>query len=674
MPSDADLFGQIAELDAEADRQIERLKAAPEGKVECRRGCDFCCRRIVVAGVSEAVRIGEHVRKTFSASQKEALAARAAAYAADSLPFRDGRALMARPTCPFLVEGDCSIYELRPLACRGWNSYSARACQARANDPSPLIPQGDARQSTAAQALLYDHSRALAALGLSHHLVDLGLAAASLAKDPELTGRYLNGEPVLMEEAVILPGPDPILEERKRASGLPFEPSGILSRMPEPGHPAYEFLRLTTPTSYTSQDQIESSLARYRRLVDEFAETPMDPGEAFDGLSKFQTFGLPYTGEDVTDILRAVGEKIVIPVISRALPDLSEPLEPRGQQGRLRVGYLSRNMTQHHATAYTLGWIRNHAEDIESFVFHTGPTVDAVSLEFRRAADHFYHLPGDVPFSARFIKGLRLDVLVFPDIGNFGENFQYAGMRLAPVQCTGWGQPVTSGLPTIDYYLSSELMEPENGDEQYTESLVRLPGSGLFWPRDLPQPSGKSRSDLCLPDGPFVLVCQNLRKLIPKWDFLLAEVQGRTGLPAVLIDYGVEGSMDATRDRLAGLKTIWLPRQSQVDFLRIQQLAAVSLDPPAWSGGNTTVNGLGLGGPIVTLPGPFMRSRHSLAFMRQAKVDGLVATSPEEYVALAVDFDRLAKIMQGLDMGGVLEDHRVPVAVDEFLRSVSGRS
>jgi predicted O-linked N-acetylglucosamine transferase (SPINDLY family) len=332
-------------------------------------------------------------------------------------------------------------------------------------------------------------------------------------------------------------------------------------------------------------------------------------------------------------------------------------------------------MISHHATAYTLGWIRNHAEDIESFVFHTCPSLDAASLRFRQAADHFYHLPGDVPFSARFIKSLGLDVLVFPDIGNYGENFQYAGMRLAPVQCTGWGQPVTSGLPTIDYYLSSELMEPENGDEHYRESLVRLPGSGLFWPRELPRPSGKSRSELGLPDGPFVLVCQNLRKLAPKWDFLIAEVQVRTGLPVVLIDYGVEVATDVTRERLSnlGIKTIWLPSQSQPDFLRIQQLAAVSLDSPAWNGGNTTVNSLGVGAPIVTLPGPFMRSRHSLAFLQQAKLDGLIASSPEQFVDLAADFDRLAKIMKGLDMSGVLEDHRVPIAVDEFLRSVAGR-
>ena len=256
-------------------------------------------------------------------------------------------------------------------------------------------------------------------------------------------------------------------------------------------------------------------------------------------------------------------------------------------------------------------------------------------------------MPGDVPFTARFIKSLRLDVLVFPDLGNFGENYQYAGMRLAPVQCTSWGQPVTSGLSTIDYFLSSEFMEPANGGEHYTEKLVRLPGTGAYF-ASLPCASTKSREQLGLPKGPFHLVCQNLRKLVPRWDYLFAEIQARSGLPLVFIDYGVEISTDLTRDRLAkaGVQVTWLPRQSNPDFIRIQQLCSVSLDPPAWNGGYTTMFGLGAGGALVTTPGEFLRGRHSLAYMTQANVQGLVASSPEQYIEFATDFGRIQETMK----------------------------
>ncbi len=56
-----------------------------------------------------------------------------------------------------------------------------------------------------------------------------------------------------------------------------------------------------------------------------------------------------------------------------------------------------------------------------------------------------------------------------------------AAQRLAPVQCVTWGQPETTGMPTMDYFLSSALMEPPDGDAHYTERLVRLPQLGLCY-------------------------------------------------------------------------------------------------------------------------------------------------------------------------------------------------
>jgi Fe-S-cluster containining protein len=669
-----ELVRSVGEADANADAKIARLKADAAGQVACKQGCDSCCHRIVVVGVAELFRIAEGVRASFSAAEQGALLDRCRQYVSDSLPFRDGRQLMARPACPLLVDHRCSIYDSRPLGCRGWNSYSAQECEKRLTNATAPIPLGDLRQNAAAQSCLGDHMRDLEWRGLPHHLLDLGLALPELLENPVLTNRYMEGESILLEHAVIQPGPDPIRQARLSSSQARAETSGFASMPAPPGHVVYEFLRLTTPTSYSSQDHIESSLARYRRMIDQFAEIPVDAGQAFDGLSQFQTFGLPYSGEDVTDLLRAVGEKIVCPIVALALPDLVVPIEPRKPEGRLRVGYLSRNMSQHHSTNFTMSWMLRHGEDIESFVFHIGAAQDATSLQFRIAADHFYHLPGGVPSTARFIKSLGLDVMVFPDIGNFGENYQYAGMRLAAVQCTSWGQPVTSGLSTIDYYLSSALMEPEDGDAHYTEQLIRLPGP-IHWNRNNTPPSTKSRAELGIPDGQVYFVAQNIRKLVPKWDRLYAEIQSRTGAPILFIDPGGQLSADVTRERIknAGVKAIWLPRLSQADFVRAQQLCDVSLDPPAWSGGNTTETGLRVGRPIVTLPGPFMRGRHNLAFMPQANVAGLIANSPEDYVDLATDFDRLDEIMKGLNVEGLSEDASEPPAIDAFLRKVTGR-
>jgi predicted O-linked N-acetylglucosamine transferase (SPINDLY family) len=113
--------------------------------------------------------------------------------------------------------------------------------------------------------------------------------------------------------------------------------------------------------------------------------------------------------------------------------------------------------------------------------------------------------------------------------------------------------------------------------------------------------------------------------------------------------------------------TIWLPHLKRPEFLALLALADVSLDPPLWSGGNTTIEALTLGTPVVTLPGPFMRGRHSYAFLKIANAEGLIATDEEDFVALASDFDRQREAMREAEPGALFNDRLTVELLDDFL-------
>jgi predicted O-linked N-acetylglucosamine transferase (SPINDLY family) len=105
---------------------------------------------------------------------------------------------------------------------------------------------------------------------------------------------------------------------------------------------------------------------------------------------------------------------------------------------------------------------------------------------------------------------------------------QMAGLRLAPIQCVAWGHPLTTGLPSIDYFLSSELMEGENPQEHYSEKLILLPNIGVTYPKPYIPPIVKSRSDYSLSDNDVIyLSCQAPFKYLPQYDFILAEIAHR---------------------------------------------------------------------------------------------------------------------------------------------------
>ena len=100
-----------------------------------------------------------------------------------------------------------------------------------------------------------------------------------------------------------------------------------------------------------------------------------------------------------------------------------------------------------------------------------------------------------------------------------------AGLRLAPVQATSWGHPDTSGLPTVDDYLSSDLMEPPDAQAHYTEHLVRLPNLSIWYEPPALTAAALSRSDIGVPQEAVVYwCCQSLYKYLPRFDGIFARI------------------------------------------------------------------------------------------------------------------------------------------------------
>jgi predicted O-linked N-acetylglucosamine transferase (SPINDLY family) len=79
-----------------------------------------------------------------------------------------------------------------------------------------------------------------------------------------------------------------------------------------------------------------------------------------------------------------------------------------------------------------------------------------------------------------------------------------------------------------------------------------------------------------------------------------------------------------------------IPTLDSDQFQAMSQIVDVLLDTPDWSGCNSTLELLAHGLPVVTLPGRFMRGRHTLAILRMIRMDELIAATPQAYVDLAV--------------------------------------
>ncbi|HEX2660944.1 MAG TPA: YkgJ family cysteine cluster protein [Polyangia bacterium] len=111
------------------------LASAPQGAVACKPGCDHCCHQSVGVTPPEALAIFEHLRHTLGEVERAALAAQLAVSEERTRGLSAAERFSPDHPCPFLAQGRCSIYEVRPLACRGMNSLSADECARRLRDP-----------------------------------------------------------------------------------------------------------------------------------------------------------------------------------------------------------------------------------------------------------------------------------------------------------------------------------------------------------------------------------------------------------------------------------------------------------------------------------------------------------------------------------------------------------
>lgn len=154
----------------------------------CAPGCCFCCYLPVDVLAPEAFRIAAHLKQTRSPGELAELRYRLGAHGQHDLG--------ARP-CVFLAHGHCSIYEVRPMVCRGYNSLSKERCEAFYHDASiDLKGTKDRIAGRLAEAMEEGVIAGLNALGLDAEWYELPSAVLRALETTNGPGRWARGEAV----------------------------------------------------------------------------------------------------------------------------------------------------------------------------------------------------------------------------------------------------------------------------------------------------------------------------------------------------------------------------------------------------------------------------------------------------------------------------------------------
>jgi protein O-GlcNAc transferase len=417
------------------------------------------------------------------------------------------------------------------------------------------------------------------------------------------------------------------------------------------------------PCVYDSPEDITAARARYSEALEKLCgsvplASPAEVRAAADAAGSVQPFYLAFQIRNDRDLQARYGALVSRIQAARYPPPVSRPASAAGRSGAIRVGIASAFFHQHSNWKLPIrGWLENlDRSRFELYGYYTGHVKDGATQAARNAFARFHEDASSVAALHSRISEDRPDVLIYPELGMDPTCLRLAALRLAPVQCTSWGHPDTSGLPTVDYYLSSELMEPPDGDSHYTEQLVRLPNLSVHYvPPEWDVPS-LDRAALGLRDSAVVYSCvHSLLTYLPQYDDVFVRIAREVGdSQFVFLAFSKSSTVtDRFQSRLErafrreGLRSedhlVFLPHMDQARFQAVQKVCDTLLDSIGWSACNTTFEAITWNLPVVTLPGEFMRCRHACAILRMMGVTETIAGSVDDFVRLGI---RLGKDME----------------------------
>ncbi|WP_321952709.1 tetratricopeptide repeat protein [Paraburkholderia bannensis] len=354
---------------------------------------------------------------------------------------------------------------------------------------------------------------------------------------------------------------------------------------------------------------------------------------------------------------RAFAERFEAPLRAQ-WPQHTNELNPAK---RLKVGFVSGDLFDHPVAYFLLSVVEHLALDpnLSLHFYSNYAASDSFTGKIRAHAASWREVFGmSDALLAQTIRNDGIDILI--DLsGHTGRNRLVAfAHKPAPVQ-VGWiGNPATTGLTAIDYYMSDRFVTPlEQFASQFSEKLVFLPALAPF----KPHPGAPEVNELPalknghLTFGSFSRIVKIGPEVVALWARVLRE------LPTSRMLVGAIASTEQM-SKIAGMfanenidasRISFMQRKGVTEYLRQHHMVDVCLDAFPFAGSTTTMHALWMGVPTMTLPGYSMASRGSTGWLSHLGLeDAFVATDKDDFVrkcaALAADPEALAAVRREL--------------------------
>jgi len=323
---------------------------------------------------------------------------------------------------------------------------------------------------------------------------------------------------------------------------------------------------------------------------------------------------------------------------------------------KIKIGYLSADFRRHPVGHFLLP-VMAKAISSHSFnvCFNLSQRNDDITEQFKSLSDVFVEVYGqyDANIEKLFMMN-KIDIAFDMQCHSENNRVWLYARRLAPLQISWIGLPVTTGVAAMDYVITDKNADPPGSEKYYTEKLLYMPECflcGILTGLPPTEPPAVTRN------GYITFACfHNHKKITDKslrmWRRILERCEN-SRLKILGCQFISDEDRDIFHERVGKIglpmeRVNILPMLPAKEYFAAYNDVDIMVDTYPFSGATTTFDALRMGRPIITLVGDRHVTRVSYSLLKRVGLEDLAAFSEDEYVEKAVtlagDHERLRKI------------------------------
>ena len=320
-------------------------------------------------------------------------------------------------------------------------------------------------------------------------------------------------------------------------------------------------------------------------------------------------------------------------------------LKPRPKRQRPKIGIISQHFYKQSVMDFYFHTILNLPKEFHLTIINIDPVfIDDVTKKIYKRADKVLQPSVSQSELIPLINSASFDAIIYPEIGMSPCIYFLAMQRLSPIQMVLIGHPETTGMKTIDYYVSWKNFHNRNANSQFTETLIQLKKFPICY--DYPQGIDHikiSAKRLKLPENKILFTIPLLLfKIQPVFDQVIVRIiKSSKNHSIVMVCYNMlELKIKERLKKQLTAKELErvvfkLPFKRR-EYYALMKKSDVILETFPFGGGNTVLHAMAAGTPIVCLRSDQLKGSFGTGFYEWLDETEFIASTIDEYINLAI--------------------------------------